>query len=101
MNEQDSFLSSSSIKHFKWVCNLWNKWLETSQDETLLKVSLDSIFDQFPAVAPNYLALFINEAKTMEGKEFKPTTLYHIAATVQMYLRDQSKGIKNFPSSKY
>ena len=76
-----SFLSENSLRLFSWVSKLWNKWLETAT-ETILKVSLDSIFD-------NSSPLLI---KISNGEEFSPRTLYHIAATIQMYLKDQSKG---------
>ena len=35
------------------------------------------------------------KSKTSNGGDFSPWTLYHIAATIQMYLKDQSKR-KNF-----
>ena len=87
-------MSENSLRNFSWVCKLWNKCLETATDETLLKASLDSIFDTFPGATNNYLKMFISEVKTINGDEFPPQTLYHIAATIQPYSKDQSKGTK-------
>ena len=44
----NSFLRKNSVRIFPWLCKLWNKWLETATDETVLKVSSDRIFDTFP-----------------------------------------------------
>ena len=87
----DSFLSKNFMRNFSWVGKLWNKWLKTNWWKTL-KVSLDSNFDIFPGATNNYLQMFISEVKTSNSEEFLPRKLYHIAATIQMYLKDQPKG---------
>ena len=65
-------------------------WFRTFNET--LKVSLDSNFDIFPGATNNYLQMFISEVKTSKSEEFLPRKLYHIAATIQMYLKDQPKG---------
>ena len=53
---------------------------------------LYSILDNFPGATNNYLKMFISEVKTSHDEEFSPRTLYYNAVTIQMYLKDKSKG---------
>ena len=97
----ETFLAKSSVEKLKWVENLWNKWLKSRyNDNSFLQVSIRTIFDEFPGVAPQYLACSLSKCGTKRiGLSSKK--LYHIVAIIQMFQKDQGKKVDIFKDEAY
>ena len=71
MEENDSFLSANSKEKVKWLCTAWDRWIwsEKEGDPEFLGMTLDTIFKNFPGIAPQYLKAFITKIKKQTGEE--------------------------------
>ena len=103
MEENDSFLSTNSKEKIKWLCTAWDRWIwsEKEGDPEFLGMTLDTIFKNFPGIAPQYLKAFITKIKKQTGEEYPPNTLFQMAQTIQILIKDQGLQINIFEDDEF
>ena len=84
--EDSNLLASASLSKIKWVENLWQKWIQSKQEEDpeFFGASIPSYFKMGATLACQYLAMFIAEVKNEKGEEYHPSTLHSIILTIQI-----------------